>query len=50
MADRITANLPSRDLAHTEAFFARLGCVTRLRDEGGSLLRIIDNADTGEVV
>ena len=31
MADRITANLPSRDFAATEAFYARLGfdCVYR---------------------
>lgn len=39
MADRITANLPSRDLAATEGFYARLGFVTDFRDEGWMILR-----------
>jgi catechol 2,3-dioxygenase-like lactoylglutathione lyase family enzyme len=38
MADRITANLPSRDLAATEAFYARLGFRTEHRDEGWMIL------------
>ena len=39
MADRITANLPSRDFAATEAFYARLGFTARFRDEGWMILQ-----------
>ena len=39
MADRITANLPSRDFAATEAFYARLGFRTGFRDEGWMILQ-----------
>ncbi|GLS86461.1 bleomycin resistance protein [Cypionkella aquatica] len=39
MADRITANLPSRDFTSTEAFYARLGFATRYRDDGWMILR-----------
>jgi catechol 2,3-dioxygenase-like lactoylglutathione lyase family enzyme len=38
MADRVTANLPARDLAETEAFWARLGFVTEFRDQGWMIL------------
>jgi catechol 2,3-dioxygenase-like lactoylglutathione lyase family enzyme len=38
MADRITANLPARDLEATSAFYARLGFVERFRDEGWMIL------------
>ena len=38
MADRITANLPSRDFAATEAFYARLGFRSRFRDDGWMIL------------
>lgn len=38
MADRITANLPARDLATTSAFYARLGFVERFRDDGWMIL------------
>ena len=38
MADRSTPNLPSRDFAATEAFYARLGFVTRYRDDGWMIL------------
>ena len=39
MADRITANLPSRDFAATEAFYARLGFRTNFRDDGWMILQ-----------
>jgi len=39
MADRITANLPSRDFAATEAFYARLGFAPTFRDDGWMILR-----------
>lgn len=39
MADRITANLPSRDFSATEAFYARLGFRTTFRDEGWMILQ-----------
>ena len=39
MADRITANLPSRDFAATEAFYARLGFRTSFRDHGWMILQ-----------
>jgi len=38
MADRITANLPSRDFAATEAFYHRLGFRTGFRNEGWMIL------------
>lgn len=38
MADRITANLPSRDFTATEAFYHRLGFRTGFRDEGWMIL------------
>jgi hypothetical protein len=39
MRERITANLPARDLGATEAFYARLGFSTVWRDEGWLILR-----------
>lgn len=39
MADRITANLPSRDFSATEAFYGRLGFISRFRDEGWMILQ-----------
>lgn len=39
MADRITANLPSRDFAATEAFYHRLGFRTDYRSDGWMILR-----------
>lgn len=39
MADRITANLPSRDFAATEAFYHRLGFATGFRDASWMILR-----------
>lgn len=39
MADRITANLPSRDFAATEAFYHRLGFRTGFRGEGWMILQ-----------
>jgi catechol 2,3-dioxygenase-like lactoylglutathione lyase family enzyme len=39
MRERITANLPSRDLLASEAFYARLGFETAFRDEGWLILR-----------
>lgn len=36
--DRITANLPSRDFAKTEAFYAALGFTTEWKDEGWMIL------------
>jgi hypothetical protein len=39
MADQITANLPSRDLSATEAFYARLGFAPTFRDDGWMILR-----------
>ena len=39
MADRITANLPSRDFAATEAFYHRLGFRTGLRSDGWMILK-----------
>jgi hypothetical protein len=39
MADRITANLPSRDFGATEAFYARLGFTRMWRDEGWMILK-----------
>ena len=38
MADRITANLPSRDFDQTAAFYARLGFHTVYRDDGWMIL------------
>ncbi len=38
MADRITANLPARDLVATAAFYARLGFTEEFRDEGWMIL------------
>ncbi len=38
MADRITANLPARDLAATSAFYGALGFRERFRDEGWMIL------------
>ena len=39
MADRITANLPSRDFSATETFYSRLGFATGYRDDGWMILR-----------
>lgn len=39
MADRITANLPSRDFAATEAFYARFGFARAFRGDGWMILR-----------
>ena len=39
MADRATPNLPSRDLAATTAFYARLGFAEECRDTGWLILR-----------
>ncbi len=39
MADRITANLPSRDFAATAAFYGALGFAPTFRDEGWMILR-----------
>ena len=39
MRERITANLPARDLASAEAFYARLGFETAFRDDGWMILR-----------
>ncbi|MFE3837492.1 bleomycin resistance protein [Rhodobacteraceae bacterium PA1-206B] len=39
MADRITANLPSRDFAATIAFYAALGFSTDFHDEGWLILK-----------
>lgn len=38
MADRITANLPSRDLAGTAAFYGRLGFGVGYRDDNWMIL------------
>jgi hypothetical protein len=38
MADRVTANLPARDMAATSAFYARLGFTERYRDDGWMIL------------
>ena len=38
MADRITANLPSRDFGATEAFYGALGFTTGFRDDGWMIL------------
>lgn len=38
MADRITANLPARDLAATSAFYGRLGFEEAFRDDGWMIL------------
>ena len=38
MADRITANLPARDLAATAAFYGRLGFSETFRDDGWMIL------------
>lgn len=38
MADRITANLPSRDFAATSAFYGRLGFAEAYRDGGWMIL------------
>jgi catechol 2,3-dioxygenase-like lactoylglutathione lyase family enzyme len=38
MADRITANLPSCDLAATQAFYGRLGFSEKYRDDGWMIL------------
>lgn len=39
MADRITANLPSRDFAATSAFYGRLGFAESYRDGGWMILK-----------
>lgn len=39
MRERVTANLPARDLGATQAFYARLGFATEFRDEGWMILR-----------
>ena len=39
MADRITANLPARDLAATSAFYATLGFREDFRDDGWMILK-----------
>lgn len=39
MTDRITANLPARDMDATEAFYAALGFATAWKDEGWMILR-----------
>lgn len=39
MADRITANLPSRDFAATEASYTRLGFRTTFRDDGWMIVQ-----------
>jgi hypothetical protein len=36
--ERVTANLPARDFAETEAFYAALGFVAEFRDEGWMIL------------
>ncbi len=38
-ADRITANLPSKDFGRTEAFYGRLGFRCAFRNEGWMILR-----------
>lgn len=38
MTESITANLPSRDFAVTEAFYARLGFAPVFRDDGWMIL------------
>jgi len=38
-ADRITANLPSRDFTATAAFYAALGFVTAFRNDGWMILK-----------
>jgi hypothetical protein len=38
MADRITANLPSRDFDSTAAFYGRLGFEVGFRDDGWMIL------------
>jgi len=38
MADRITANLPSRDFGKTAEFYAALGFETSYRDDGWMIL------------
>jgi catechol 2,3-dioxygenase-like lactoylglutathione lyase family enzyme len=39
MRDRITANLPVRDLDAAQAFYARMGFETAFRDDGWLVLR-----------
>jgi len=39
MADRITANLPSRDLAATVAFYGKLGFTPAYRGDGWLILK-----------
>ncbi len=38
MGDRITANLPARDIRATEAFYARLGFETRYYSDGWMII------------
>ena len=38
MGDRVTPNLPSRDLMRTSEFYARLGFEERFRDDGWLIL------------
>lgn len=38
MADRVTANLPARDLGATSAFYAKLGFAESFRDAGWMIL------------
>jgi catechol 2,3-dioxygenase-like lactoylglutathione lyase family enzyme len=39
MRERVTANLPARDLGATEAFYGRLGFARAFRDDGWMILR-----------
>jgi catechol 2,3-dioxygenase-like lactoylglutathione lyase family enzyme len=39
MSDRVTANLPARDLDATAAFYAKLGFVPTFKDDGWMILR-----------
>jgi hypothetical protein len=38
MNDRIVANLPSRNLSETEAFYQRLGFITKFKDDGWMIM------------
>ena len=38
MTDRVTANLPAKDMDATEAFYARLGFQTDFKDDGWMIL------------
>lgn len=39
MTDRVTANLPSRDLDKTEEFYQALGFVSRFKDDGWMIMQ-----------